>query len=160
MYTHYITAHAQCKTTWWLVVCTNWDRSCGWFPGCKKHLGTRLATRLTSAVMPVWRRNQRKDMMRYVEYYMLKCIILADQKHWSWIVTCTIPPEMPEKVASLICDGSQSQVKYFLTPHSLERPDLDERVDSNSLGRILYEDAQGWWWCGCHNKGWSHTRRM
>ena len=48
---------------------------------------------------------------------------------------------MPEKVASLICDGSQSQVKYFLAPHSLERPDLDERVDSNSLGRILYEDA-------------------
>jgi len=57
---------------------------------------------------------------------------------------------MPEKVGSLICDGSQSQVKYFLTPHSLERPDLDERVDSNSLGRILYEDVQGWWWCGCH----------
>lgn len=138
------------KSTWWLGVCTNWDRSCGWFPGSKKHLGTRLATRLTSTV---WRKNQRKDMMRYVEYYMLKCMILANQKHWSWIVTCIWKPyplKCPcKKVASLICDGNQSQVKYW-TCHSLGRPDFDERVDSNSVGRILYEDVQGWWWCGCH----------
>jgi len=91
-------------------------------------------------------------MMRYVEYYMLNCIILSQSKALilnSYIYLETIPPEMPKKVTSLICDGSQSQVKY-LTRHPLGRPDLDERVDSNSVGRILYEDVQGWWWCGCH----------